>query len=214
MSIAAIGVGTVGTFAWYEVNTHANIGQTAANSGTLQAQASNANVGAFTIRAAVTPTAGVTLDLTDDTGACKVYVGGVLSPATAKGNTIQTYVVTAQVTYSGAETLTAAQCQDLWEDALGANKVYITATTAQTRFKFGSSDTDYSHAAGDMVRNVANATALAWEFDQTYDAKANHATVATIELGRFYVSIDGADGGTPDESGPSGTITFTPSVAA
>lgn len=181
-------------------------------SGTITAVASTASVGEFVITATVSPDSAFNLDMTDDSGDCYVWNNGAKTPATAVGDTIKDLTVTVVVTYSGTETLTAEQTNALWVTALNSKDVIITATTDQSRFKFGSADNDYSHATADMKRYVAYNTAKDWAFDQS----SNKATSAKT-IGHFYVSIDGNQGAGKEtvsyaDTSLSGTITFTPSV--
>ncbi len=128
MSIAAIGVGTVGTFAWYTASSAATLSQVA-QSSTITTAAATAQVGSYYMSAKFA-SASHELVQTDASGNCWVIVNGVLQPAT-KGDKdkFASNVITLGF-YSNAEATTA--CTEAQLKDIGAKFDTVTVTVAAT----------------------------------------------------------------------------------
>lgn len=206
------------TFAWFTATQSATINTLTAATGSLSSAVDAiTTVQDFEIKVVHDQgNSAKTVSLTDGDGACWVYngTGGPLVPATAANATEIAYTVTLTVEYLGTEAMSAAQTKVLFATALGSNVIKVTAAATGTnsdRVRFDTTSGSYDNA-GEKVVTFANNTAKGWAFDQSGTQGANHKT-ASIDVDVWYVSINGADSGTPDSSISAG-VSFTPTVSA
>lgn len=212
MSIAAIGVGTVGTFAWYAA-TNATISPVAATAKMTTANGAT-SLGSFTVTAVVTNSPGAA-KLTNGSGATYVWDAANTQnkPVTDAGTAMVEVQLKFTISYSGAISGDAAILAE-WKLAVGNNKAYVTCHDAsidddstltsaeQTRYTAIKTEAEGRNPVVPYgLKFAGNATTYSNTGDQDVEVKGNsdlknitfNSGAAEITVSSAYVGVWGID---------------------
>ena len=193
MSIAAIGVGTVGTFAWYTASQSATLANVEATHGSISTVASTITTGNYYLRVEFSSVTE-SVALSDKAGNTFGVVNGKLVAAT--GTTRGSYVLTPKAYHEEACTneLSAAEIASL----LDSTKTYNVTLTPSARVRLTMSST-----AADVYSatvNTAITTGVTVSISVSAGSGALKINDADTVTGYFSIS-----GSTPDGTASAGT---------